>query len=237
MAFRAGVVIVCAGGGKRLGRIDKAVLRLKDKPLFYHAFRIFQEIKEIKQIVLVLRKNHIKLAKKLIPESEFLPLRQIITSGGKNKRVLVVEGGQKRRDSVYNGLSALGTDVNYAIIHDGARPFADREVVLRILKELRNHPAVTCGIKSCDTLKLVDKGFIKQTLPRKDIFLIQTPQGFKKTLILEAHKKFGDRRVFDDAQLIELMGKRVKVVEGDIRNIKITYPKDILLARAIADSI
>ena len=212
-----GVVIACAGEGKRLGK-DKSILSLKGKPLFWYAVNTFQKIRKIKQIVLVLKKKHFKLAKKLI----------------KNKKVSLVKGGREREDSVYNGLFNLKKDIDYVLIHDGARPFVSKELILRIIKNLRKYSAVICGIKTRDTLKIVEGGFVKKTLKRENIYLIQTPQGFKKNLILSAYKS-KKKKIYDDAQSLEIMGKKIKIVEGDIFNFKITYPEDLYLAKVIGN--
>ncbi|MFH1504560.1 MAG: 2-C-methyl-D-erythritol 4-phosphate cytidylyltransferase [Candidatus Omnitrophota bacterium] len=220
--MNVGVVIVCAGKGKRLGKVDKAVLRIKGKPLFFHTYYAFKEISEIKQIVLVLRKKHFELAKKLI----------------KDKRVVLVEGGRKREDSVHNGLLSLEKKINYVLIHDGARPFVSRDIIKRVLKQLKKYPAVICALKAKDTLKKADKKkFVERTLNRDNIFLVQTPQGFKKSLILRAYKTKTKTDFFDDAQVLESIGRKVKIVEGDSSNIKITYPKDIILAKAMNERL
>lgn len=218
MKFNVGVVIVCAGRSRRLGRLDKTLLELKGKPLFFYTLNIFKKFKEIKQIVLVLRKKHFKFAKKII----------------KDRNVTLVEGGKERKDSVYNGLICLEQGINYVLIHDGARPFVSTKIVRDILKELKRYPAVISAIAVSDTLKLTKKSFIKKTLDRKNIYLAQTPQGFKKDLLLKAYKKFRRRKLTDDAQVVELMGRGVKIVKGDVTNIKVTYPEDIRLAEALS---
>ena len=214
MAFKVGAVIVCAGKGKRLKGIDKSILSLGGKPLFFHAVNLFARLKEIKEIVLVIRKKHFLLAKRII----------------KSKKVRLAQGGVRRRDSVHNGITALSKDISHVLIHDGARPFLSREVAERIIKELKKYPAVICGVPAKDTLKKVSAGFVKETLRRSDVYYIQTPQGFKKEDILAAYKRV-KRDVTDDAQLFESVGKKVKIVEGSSLNIKITYPEDLVLAR------
>lgn len=217
--FNIGLVIVCAGKGRRLG-VDKATLKLSGKPLFYHSYSLFRKIKSIKQIIIVLRKEHIVLAKSSI----------------KDKRVLCIKGGEERKDSVLNGLYALNKEINYVLVHDGARPFTSRKVIMKVIKELKKFPAVICGVKSKDTLKSSSGNFVKKTLNRKNIFLIQTPQGFKKEILLKAYDKLKGRNIFDDAQIIESAGGRVRIVEGSFSNIKITYPQDLFFARAILKS-
>lgn len=218
--MKVGVVLVCAGKGKRLGKADKTTLKLGASPPFVHALKAFKGISNIKQIVLVLRKDHFSFARRKL----------------KTKKITLVEGGRQRKDSVYNGLCALDKAIDYVLIHDGARPFISKEVVNRILKELKKHPAVICGLRAKDTVKLVDsKNFVRKTLDRNNIFLVQTPQGFKRDLILKAYKKIKRKNLFDDAQILELIRKKVKIVEGDIFNFKITYPKDYILAKGLAN--
>ena len=219
MAKKAAVVIVSAGKGVRLGRGDKASLKLGGEPVFCKSIKIFAQLTQIKQIVLVLQKKNFPLAKRSID----------------NKKVLLVQGGRQRKDSVFCGLKALGKDIEVVLIHDGARPFISKQTIAKVLKGLQAHDAVVCGVRPPDTVKLLKGSFVAKTLKRKDIFLAHTPQGFKKDLILEAYKNFGRRNLTDDSQLIELMGKKVKVVEEDSLNFKITYPKDLKMAKVISN--
>ena len=217
MKFNAGVVIVCAGKGERLGKIDKPILDLGGKPLFYHAYSTFASLTAIKKIVLVLRKKHFPLAKRVI----------------RDPRVVLVPGGRRRRDSVYNGLIALGNKINYVLIHDGARPAVSASLITQILKKLKQSPAVICGLKVNDTVKLTEGTYVTDTLNRKQIRLIQTPQGFKKDLLLLAYRKAKKKDTFDDAQLIEQAGNKVCVIAGETNNFKITYPADLARARLL----
>ncbi|MBN3040959.1 MAG: 2-C-methyl-D-erythritol 4-phosphate cytidylyltransferase [Candidatus Omnitrophica bacterium] len=216
-------IIVCAGSGRRLGKTDKTTLSLSAKPLFYHSFCLFAGIKQIKNIVLVMQDKHISLAKKLISPYK-----------AKKLGVFFVKGGPRRQDSVKNGLGFLGDDIDYVLIHDGARPLASRKLVLNIIKELKKNQAVICALKPRDTLKFVGKkGYARKTLDRDKIVSVQTPQAFRKELILRAFDKRGKKYLFDDAQAVESLGVKVKVIEGERTNIKITYPEDVEIAKAI----
>lgn len=218
--MKVGVVIVCAGEGKRLGAIEKATVNLGGKPLFYHAVSAFRSLPQVKHVVLVLKRNHFTLAERII----------------KDKKVICVQGGKERKDSVYNGLCALSEDIDYVLVHDGARALVKRKVVAGILKALKKYPAVVCGLRARDTLKLVnDSKVVMKTLDRNNIVSIQTPQGFKKKLLLSAYSKFRKRKSFDDAQVVEELGYKIKVVDGDIRNFKITYPEDLKLAKVLIE--
>ena len=224
MASKVGVVIVSAGKGKRLIKGDKATLRLSDKPLFCKALSTFKSIKGVEEIVLVLRKENFPLAKRHI----------------KSKNIILAEGGAKRADSVSKGLSALSKDIEYVLIHDAARPFVTKKIILNMLKELKKYPAVICGLRCPDTLKLVRKSLVEKTLSREDVYLIQTPQGFRRKIIVSAYQRFRGKNLVrsktgltDDAQMLEIIGKKVKVIPGELSNFKITYPQDLKLAKII----
>jgi len=214
--MKLGLVLVCAGKGKRL-KVDKPVLQIAGKPLFYHTYNAFKSVKAIEQIVMVMRSEHIKKAATLIDDT----------------RIWYVEGGEFRRDSVLNGLYALDKKITHVLIHDGARPLVTRMVIDNVINGLKKHNAVICAVKARDTLKRVEGKFVKEIVKREDIVGVQTPQGFKKDLILNAYEKSGREDFYDDAQLVEKMGGKVLVVDGDIRNIKITYPEDVELAEKL----
>ncbi len=130
---------------------------------------------------------------------------------------------------------ALSEDTGYVLIHDGARPFVTKKIILNMIDELKKHSAVICGLKCPDTLKLVKNGFVKETLDRVDKYLIQTPQGFKKGKLVSAYKKLKTKNLTDDSQLLEIMDEKVKIIPGDLLNFKITYPQDLKLAKIICD--
>ncbi len=215
--MKVAAIIVCAGRGKRLKGPDKALLDIGDGPLFSYSVKLFKGIRQIEQIILVLRKENFKIAEKYI-------------LGG---RITLTKGGPKRKDSVFNGLSALKPEIDYVLIHDAARPFASKKVILRILKELKKYPGVICAMNPVDTVKSIDGNFIKKTLNRDSIILAQTPQGFRRKIICKAYNQFKHKKFTDDAQLLELSGHKVKYVKGESGNFKITYFPDFLLSKQI----
>jgi len=215
--MKIGIVIVCAGKGLRLKGGDKAALSLVGKPLFYRTFEAFKNIKEISQIVLVLRKSNFSLAKKLI----------------KDKRLTLAQGGAKRKNSVYNGLRALNKNISHVLVHDGARPFVSSSLIGRVIKALKKNDAVICALSPKDAIKSIAKNKVKSTLDRAQLACVQTPQGFKKSLLLKAYRSLGKKDVVDDAQAVERLGQKVGVIKGQIDNIKITYPQDVKYARLL----
>jgi 2-C-methyl-D-erythritol 4-phosphate cytidylyltransferase len=212
--MKLGLILVCAGKGTRLKK-DKPVLSFNGKPLFYHTYRAFKDIKNIVQIVFVMRNEHIKKAARLVDDV----------------RAWYVEGGEYRRDSVMNGLYALNSDITHVLIHDGARPLVTRKVITNVIFGLKKQDAVICALKARDTLKRVSGDLVEETMRREDVVSVQTPQGFKKDLIIKAYETLSREDFYDDAQLLEKMGKKVLVVDGDTRNIKITYPQDVEFAK------
>ncbi|OQX87644.1 MAG: 2-C-methyl-D-erythritol 4-phosphate cytidylyltransferase [Candidatus Omnitrophica bacterium 4484_70.2] len=226
--MKVGVVLVCAGRGRRLRREeDKAFVNFINKPLFLYSYEIFIQLKDVSQLSLVLRKKYVSLVKRYVSD----------------KKVRLVEGGKEREDSVYNGVLSLDESIDYVIIHDGARPFVRKEKVEELIRYLRRYDAVTLGIPLREAIKQVEKGVVKQSLERKNIYITQTPQGFRKDVLLEAYNKFGKgkglrrgsrREVVDDeTQFLERLGKKIKVIWGDVFNIKITYPQDLVLGEMI----
>ena len=215
--MNVGVVIVCAGVGSRLGGGDKALLDLGGKPLFYRTYQAFKSVKKVNPIVLVLRKKNFSLARKLI----------------KDKRLVLVEGGKKRKDSVYNGLRVLAKNIDYVLVHDGARPFVSGKLVLRVISALSKNKAVICAVACKDAVKKVKNSRVQGTLVRQELVSVQTPQGFNKDLLLKAYAGLGKKQVVDDAQAVEFLGEKVKVVKGEVNNIKITYPEDICYAQML----
>jgi 2-C-methyl-D-erythritol 4-phosphate cytidylyltransferase len=208
--MKIGVVLVCAGIGKRFGKADKAVAKLSAKPLFLHALKKFLDIKAVSQVALVMRTKNFSVANRY----------------ARDKRIVLVEGGKERQDSVQNGLLALDKKITHVLIHDGARPFVDKATILRVINALKKGSAVICAVSAKDTIKTTRGGVVRSTLDRNQLVCVQTPQGFKKELIEKGYKKLR-KKVFDDAQVIELMGKKVKVVKGSEDNIKVTYAKDL----------
>lgn len=212
--MKAAAIIVCAGAGRRLGQ-PKAGFLLEGKPLFYYSLKVFLETAGIKQVVLVLQKKHFQLAKKFIQDS----------------RVTLTEGAKARKQSVECGLAKVKDELGYVLVHDCARPFISKKTVSSLIKNLKECPAVIPGLRTSDTLRQVVNRLAGKTLKRDNIFLIQTPQGFRKDLIKKAYEKTKKAGAADSAQLVIKYGQKVRVIEGDPLNFKITYPKDIHLAR------
>jgi 2-C-methyl-D-erythritol 4-phosphate cytidylyltransferase/2-C-methyl-D-erythritol 2,4-cyclodiphosphate synthase len=145
-----------------------------------------------------------------------------------------VAGGARRQDSVRLGVDALPVDLDIVLIHDAVRPFASRHLIDRVIAGVEQTGAAVPALAARDTVKHidVDRGLVRTTIPRGEIWLAQTPQGFRRSLLKAAIAGAGQAEATDDAMLAEQAGMPVRVVAGDVRNIKITTPDDLAAARA-----
>lgn len=217
-------VIVAAGQGKRMGtQMPKQFLEIGGKPILYYAMACFQKSPVIDEIILVTSRERISFCRE-----------EIVKRHHMDKVVKIIPGGKERRDSVNEGLKqCAGTD--YVFIHDGARPFIAGEVLQRAMEAVMEHPACVVGMPVKDTVKLLDGDeFVRDTPPRAQTWLAQTPQCFSYPLICRAYRELDAeqaKKVTDDAMAVELSGlTKVKMVQGDYANIKITTPEDLALA-------
>lgn len=142
----------------------------------------------------------------------------------KNNKVLVINGGKERTDSVKNGLSKVTSE--FVFIHDGARPFIKKEDIDKLKEALLNNDGAILVTKNVNTVKEVKNGVIQKTLDREFVYNALTPQAFKSTLIKEAYNKVDLEGVTDDSSVFEKMGYKVKAVEGDPANVKLTRNED-----------
>jgi 2-C-methyl-D-erythritol 4-phosphate cytidylyltransferase len=146
----------------------------------------------------------------------------------------VVAGGKTRADSVRAGLAAVSKASSYIAVHDAVRPLVTPRIIERVIRAARESKAALAACPSKDTVKLADQnGFVRQSPPRETVWLAQTPQIFERGLLLRAHQKGRHAAVTDDAQLVERLGKRVKLVESPSENIKVTVPMDFIVAERI----
>lgn len=144
-------------------------------------------------------------------------------------KVRIIEGGQTRQQSVYNGLKADICD--YVLIHDGARPIITTELINICIEMVKDNNALSVMTKTIDTIKEVEHGKIVKTIDRSKLYNTQTPQAFEYNLILSAHQKYEGKNFTDDAGMVEEMGGDVYIIDGSYKNIKITTQSDIELAK------
>ena len=218
-----GAVIVAAGTASRMGGIDKVMAPLNGEPMIVRTVRTFQECDAVKEIVIVTRED-------LIPRISSL-------CGKFPKVIAVVVGGKDRAESVRNGLRMLSKKVKLAAIQDGARPLITQAVIDRTVRAAHTYGAAAPAIPVKDTVKVVEGGIVSSTPDRSTLKAIQTPQVFDMDLLKGALKKAYEdgAAITDDCSAVELMGFKVKIVEGDERNIKVTTPMDLKIAELLLE--
>jgi 2-C-methyl-D-erythritol 4-phosphate cytidylyltransferase len=218
-----GAVIVAAGTASRMGGIDKIMEPLDGEPMVMRSIRTFQDCDAIREIVVVTRQDLI------------VPIMSLCA--GIDKVKAVVAGGSSRPESVNAGLNALSDKVKLAAIHDGARPLITWQVIDRVVWAANSYGAAAPGIPVKDTIKAVTGGVVKETPDRKTLRAIQTPQVFDIALLRGALKKAKDdgAEITDDCSAVERMGMSVKIVEGDERNLKVTTPMDLAIAKLLLE--
>lgn len=214
-------VIVAGGKGTRMGAgFNKVFMKLCGTEIIAGTVGIFNSCADIDEIIVVTAKNDI------------LQMSELCVAY--SKVVSVIEGGELRQDSVYNGLMKAKGDV--VLIHDGARCLVTEDIIKSVIKDVYTYGAAATGVTVKDTLKRVDgEGNIIGTVDRDRTVQIQTPQGFKKDEIIALHKKARKDKieVTDDCSIFEHYGKKVHFTNGSYDNIKITTPIDIAIGEEI----
>lgn len=226
-------IVLAAGSGSRMhSDVKKQYMELCGKPVVVHSLLPFEKSEWIDSVILVVGHEEAQYALNLSVRYELRKVKNI------------VEGGAQRFQSVYNGLSAADADTDYVVIHDGARPLVSEELIARCCAEAMEYKACVAAVPVKDTIKTSDEeGYAAQTLERSRLFAVQTPQVFSYPLFAEAYRKLFETirayqsdasKITDDAMIVEGMtDRRVKLTEGDYRNLKITTPEDMVIAEAL----
>ena len=230
--MKVSVILPAAGLGTRMGRIQpekagtsrKQFMLLDGQPILVHTIRKFIASPRITEIVVALRAEDIEWARELLSkESQTKPIR-------------LVEGGESRQQSVENALNSLSPDTDLVAIHDAVRPFIDLAIIEKVIEQAAETGAAIVGIVPVDTVKQVHLNKIRQTLTRERLILTQTPQVFRYDLLKKAFEKAREDQFTgtDESSLVERLEQiEVSVVPGSDRNIKITRPTDMELARLL----
>jgi 2-C-methyl-D-erythritol 4-phosphate cytidylyltransferase len=219
-------IIVAAGKGIRMSNtVRKQYIALDGIPMLSRTLSVFDRCDRIDRIIMA------------VPEDDIDYCRnEIIPAANMKKEAILVIGGARRQDSVYNSLKAIEEDDGIILIHDGVRPFVNPEHLVVCIDGAKKHGACILGIPAFDTVKHVNaKNEIIETQKRDTLWLAQTPQAFQLKLIKKAHE-IAKQEGFsgtDDASLVERLGEVVKIMPGSRNNIKITNQEDLKLARAL----
>jgi len=219
-SFLTGAVIVGAGSSQRMG-MDKIIMPLGGKPVISWSVDVCQRSELIDRIVIVLNDSQRDFGQKLASEQ------------GWTKVVDVCPGGNRRQDSVREGLTRLN-DCEWVLIHDGARPFLTPDLIRLGLESARSTGSAVLAVPVKDTIKQGNADLtVRKTFDREELWAAQTPQVFRFDIITRAYQNtIAD--VTDDASMVEQLGYKVKLCMGSYGNIKITTPEDLALAELIA---
>lgn len=223
-----GVIIVAAGTGSRMkANINKQFIKLNDKEIITYTIEKFYNNKNINDIVIVIKED----------EAEFFK-KEILDKYSFNN-IKIVYGGKERQDSVYNGIKVLDKNCKYVLVHDGARPFVNEDIINRSLEEVQKYKSVVVGVPVKDTIKVVNNNnYIVDTPNRSTLWSVQTPQTFDYSVIKRAYEDAFDNNFYgtDDAMLVERIGYTVKMIYGSYNNIKVTTTEDIDIGIQILNS-
>ena len=231
--MKIAVIVPAAGLGTRMGKASaektgtsrKQFMLLDGSPILLHTVRKFAASSRVSEIVVAVRGEDLEWVRDTL-KREF-----------PGRRVRVVEGGNSRQESVQNALGALDRDTDLVAVHDAVRPFIDLEIIDKVLDAAAATGAAIVGVAPVDTVKQVNRGTgqvrVRATLPRDRLVLAQTPQVFRYDLLSRAFQSAREDGFIgtDEASLVERLDVEVSVVLGSDRNIKITKPADMDLAR------
>jgi 2-C-methyl-D-erythritol 4-phosphate cytidylyltransferase len=221
--MRVTAIVLAAGKGERFKpKVSKPLFEINKQPILIYSLKVFSGHPWVKDIIVVV--NSLNRGK-IIAEIKEYRIKKIRA---------VVLGGRRRQDSVIRGLKVIDNHTDFILIHDAARPFINSDIVSAAINKAKKYGAAVVGIPVKATVKECRKFAVRKTIDRKNLWEIQTPQVFKKDLILKAYKKFGTIDVTDDASVVERLGHKVVVVMGSQNNIKITTSEDLIVAEAIA---
>ena len=216
-------LILASGTGERTGlNIPKQFFKINDKTLLEMSIDAFEKNEFITDIIVVSHWDFIEETQKIIEKNNYKKVRKVI------------KGGQTRQQSSYNGVNEI-PDGAKVLIHDAVRPFVTQKIITDCVKALEKYNAAGVAIPCTDTIIQVGNNLIENIPKRETLMQIQTPQAFKVEIIKKAHeyaKEHPEIKVTDDCGLIKSLNLcDIFVVEGDVKNIKITYPKDLKIAK------
>ncbi len=213
--------IIAGGGlGKRM-KIPggKQFFFVGGKPMMLYAILPFERLNLINEIILVVPFDKVELCKE-----------EIVKKYSLKKIKTVVGGGKRRQDSVFIALNAVSENTELVLIHDGVRPLIGESLVEKVIEGVPQNDGVVPALKIIPTVKEMDKnGYVTKTLVRENLVEVQTPQAFRYGILKKAYKYAMEENISitDDAAAVEMVGGRVKIVEGDYRNQKVTFPEDL----------
>ena len=219
---KRGVIIVAGGSGKRMqSALPKQFMMLGGLPVVAHTINTFSEALPGAEIVVVLPEEHIPLWRNLAARFDIAVHR-------------CIAGGKERFHSVKNGLDALSEEVEYVAVHDGVRALATKKMILRVQLAAEERGAAIPVTEVVDSYRRVD-GPESYIVPRTELRIVQTPQTFSAALLRRAYEQPFSDKFTDDASVVEALGAKITLVEGERRNIKLTTPEDMAIAERLLE--
>jgi len=221
---KVSAIILAAGSGSRFGA-KKQFKKLNEIPIWVYSLNTFIRSECVDELILVIPNDSLETLKK----------SQAFTSLNKKNNIKLVSGGGSRKDSVINGLRVVKKANNIVCIHDAARPFIKTSYIKNSIDACSEFDGAIIAVPTVDTVKKVDNNLIKNTINRESLWMAQTPQTFKKGKLLYAIKNFSHLNITDESMLMEEANFKIKLIEGDQYNFKITNEIDWELAKFIVE--
>jgi 2-C-methyl-D-erythritol 4-phosphate cytidylyltransferase len=216
-------IIVAAGASQRMG-FDKLLALLGDKPVLAHTLDAFEQSRCVDEIILVARSERVNEFQELVRLAGFTKVRDVIA------------GGEQRQDSVRAGLERLSSKASHVAVHDAARPLVRPKQIERVFELARQHGAAALAEPITDTLKRADENrFVTGGVDREGLYGMQTPQIFARELLVSAYAAVAAKNlsITDEVSAVEHFGAKVLLVPNEEFNVKITFPRDLLLAQSV----
>lgn len=217
-------IFPAAGASRRMGGgVNKNFLELMGEPILIRTLKTFSQVERVNFLIVVVAAQEVETVEKLLgAEKNLKPWR-------------VVVGGSERQYSIANGLKLLPDDAQIILVHDAARPLISARTINEVIDAAEKFGGAIAAVPSKDTIKVVDaEGFVRYTPPRRELVSVQTPQGFRREILLQAYAQAEAENFLgtDDASLVERLGAKIKIVTGNYDNIKITTPEDLSVAES-----
>ena len=220
-------VFPAAGSSTRMnnfGGTNKNLLNLMGEPILIRTLKTFSQVERVNFLIVVVGEHEVETVEKLLKATPEL------------KPWVVTVGGSERQFSIANGLKLLPDDSEIVLVHDAARPLVSTKTIDEVIDAAQEFGGSIAAVPAKDTIKLVGAdAFVRYTPPRRELVAVQTPQGFKRDILLRAYQKANDEGFLgtDDSSLVERLGIRIKVVTSGYDNLKITTPEDIFVAETL----
>ena len=218
-------IFPAAGQSRRMkSATNKNFLLLNGKPILIHTLLKFSKSAKIDKLIVAAASDEVEIVEEMLSKvAELKPFK-------------VVVGGSERQYSIENALKVVDDDCEIILVHDAARPLVSINTIDEVVDAARIYGGAIAAVPEKNTIKVVDdENFVTDTPPRSKLVAVQTPQGFRRDIILKAYEQARNDNFLgtDDSSLVERLGVKVKIVQSDYRNIKVTTPEDILIANTL----